>query len=136
MSDMEYQRLNERWKNMHQRCYNKKSPDFPRYGLRGIEVGGWANLAEFMEWSIQNGFRINLTLERKDNSGPYSPENCKWATRKEQARNRRTNTLVTLNGQTKTMAEWIELSGLKSSTVHQRYHAYGWPIEKALNFIS
>ena len=81
---------------------------------------------------MKNGYLPGLSIDRKDNSQGYSPENCQWATKREQANNRRSNKMFTIDGVTKTLAQWVEKSGLKPSTVRQRIYGYGWSIEQAL----
>lgn len=120
------------WSNMKSRCDNPRIFVYKNYGGRGIKYSS--------EWKTFEGFHRDMystymdgrTLERKDNNGDYTPENCRWATPKEQANNTRKNVQYTINGITKNICQWIEESGLKHTTVHQRIHAYGWPIEKAL----
>lgn len=120
------------WCNMRQRCYDQNHIYFVHYGGRGITVcERWRN--NFANFYEDMGKRPKgKSLDRIDNSKGYSPENCRWATHREQALNTRRNRFLTINGITKTLSEWIETSGLKSSTVRQRYYVLKWPIEKSL----
>lgn len=119
------------WGNIKNRCNNPNNPAYANYGGRGIKVcERWQIFANFYEDVGENPGK--MTLDRIDNDGDYSPDNCRWATRKQQANNRRTNRLVTIDGMTRTLAEWIEASPIKSSTVRQRFYVYGWSIKDAL----
>lgn len=118
------------WRGMLARCSNPKSKDFPRYGGRGITVcDRWLQFANFV---ADMGERPDgMTLERRDGAKGYSPDNCTWATPKQQARNRRNNVAVSHNGVTATVAEWAERTGLERKTLEYRIRA-GWPAERAL----
>jgi hypothetical protein len=120
------------WSHIKQRCFNIKDPAYINYGGRGIKVcDRWLIFENFI---ADVGVRPSAlhTLERVDNNSHYCPENCRWATRKEQARNRRSNANLTLNGVTRTIAEWAELTGIKRSAIWMRIHRYHWSTEDAL----
>jgi hypothetical protein len=116
--------LYEIWKGMKRRCYNKLNKSYSRYGGRGITVcDRW--LAAFENFREDMGERPteSHSIERVDNSLGYSKENCVWATPLEQARNRRTNVLLTIGDETKTQAEWARSSGITSATIRARRRA-------------
>lgn len=93
--------MGKRYKNMMYRCFKDKHSDYKNYGGRGITVcDEWANdFFKFKEWAEQNGFREDLTLDRIDVNGNYEPSNCRWATHKEQCRNKRNTIYLTYKGQ-------------------------------------
>ena len=97
------------WKSMKQRCCNKNSRPYKHYGGRGIKVcKSWMQFEDFYKWAISNGYQNNLTVERIDNDKNYCPENCRWATMREQAQNKRTSKNFTINGITKNREEWTQ----------------------------
>lgn len=127
------QSLKNRWSGIKERCYNPKIKAYKNYGGRGITVcDEWINNFEaFCEWSKNNGFRIDLELDRIDNDKGYSPDNCRYVTHKENNRNRRNNRNITFNGETKTLSEWCEEMGECLDTIGGRI-TRGWSIERAL----
>lgn len=126
-------RLYRIWTGMKDRCCNPNSKYWDKYGGRGINVcEEWKNSFEsFYEWSINNGYTSKLTLDRADNDGDYDPNNCRWATYKEQENNRRNNVYLEYGGKKLTAQEWGEFLGIKPSIIRQRV-LYGWDIERAL----
>lgn len=105
--------LRNKWHHIMRRCYDKNNPSYKDYGGRGILVcKRFQKFEGFYNWAIQSGFNPELTIDRIDNNKGYWPSNCRWATKKEQARNTRRNKRVTYNGETKCIAEWAEQIGL------------------------
>ncbi len=118
---------------MKDRCYNPNNKRYPHYGGRGIVVcQEWKdNYVSFRDWAICNGYQIGLSLDRINNDGNYSPDNCRWATPKQQAYNRRTNRLITIQGKTQTVTEWAEEVGISIGAFQNRLR-YGWSEERLL----
>lgn len=104
----DYKKLYSIYTNVKTRCYNQNNENFNRYGIRGVVMcDEWLNdFQKFYDWAISNGFDKNLTLDRIDNNGNYEPSNCRWADRRTQSNNRRTNRIIEYNGETDTMANW------------------------------
>ena len=129
-------RLYHTWKLMHRRCYNPLAKDYQRYGGRGITVDdawhGDFGLREFLRWAKDSGWEEGLQLDRIDNSGGYSADNCRWVTAKNNMRNRRSNRLVCIDGRNVTVSEASEITGIRKDTLKWRLDA-GWPVDRALS---
>lgn len=121
--------------NMVSRCNNKANLAYPDYGGRGIEIcSSWQGLDGFSNFVTDMGIRPpKATIDRINNDGDYEPGNCRWATMQEQSNNRRSNIMVTINGQTKSLKQWAEIRGLRYGLVQQRVTKYKWAPLRALN---
>lgn len=108
------------WRSMRNRCYSPKNPSFEHYGGRGIEVcQQWRD--DFDQFVADMGQAPEgSSLDRIDNDLGYSPENCRWATIKEQLNNQRRNHRITHDGQTQTLAQWADQLGIRVDTLHKR----------------
>ena len=126
-------RLHRIWQNMKRRCDTPSVPCYDVYGGRGIKVcDEWLHdYPAFRDWALANGYADNLSIDRIDPNGNYCPENCQWATMKEQSNNLRKNVLIEINGENHTIAEWSQISGIKYTTIYQRY-LRGWNGEDLL----
>lgn len=112
------ERLYDIWRAMKHRC---KNTEISRYGGRGIEVcDEWNDFKAFYDWSIHNGYKPNLSIDRINNDGNYSPENCRWADNVTQGNNRCTNRYVEYNGFRHTISEWSRLFGVHRETLRYR----------------
>lgn len=120
-------RLFRIWNGMKSRCKNKSLVGYKNYGGRGIYVcEEWdEDYITFRDWALSHGYNETLSIDRIDNDGPYSPENCRWATRTQQCNNRRSNIFITYNGETHTATEWGRKIGVNSSILVRRKHM-GW----------
>jgi len=120
------------WQGIKDRCINKNNPSFKYYGERGINVcNEWVNSFESFLNDMGNKPSKNHTIERLDVNKGYSKDNCIWATKKQQANNRRTNYLLTYKRLTKTRAEWADMIGVHVRTLASRCRAEK-PIEQIL----
>lgn len=119
--------------SMMDRCYREKSANYGFYGGRGIKVcEEWHNIEAFEKWCKESGFSQGLSLDRINPEKDYSPDNCRWATAKEQANNRRNTLYLTYNGERHTISEWAAITGICRSTISNRVYGLGWSVEKAL----
>lgn len=125
-------RLHYIWRAMKDRCYNPNNTHYSVYGARGIVLcKEWENnFMAFYSWSIENGYKDGLSIDRIDNEKGYYPDNCRWATLIEQANNKRENKIIEFNGETKTLAQWCRELGLNYHSVQSRL-CKGWSAEKA-----
>ena len=113
------------WSQMHSRCSNPNNADYKNYGGRGIKVcKRWAEFAPFLK-DMKRRPSLGHTLERIKNHLGYFPKNCRWATKLEQARNKRTNRFVTVGEFTRCLGEWAQVSGISPSVIGNRLRA-GW----------
>lgn len=123
------------YNGMISRCYHQQDKKFKNYGARGISVcDSWLEKGGFGHFLDDMGIRPEgQTLERIDVNGDYSLKNCKWATHKEQQRNKRNTKWVTFSGERMSLAEAVErYSDRPYRTVLDRINRYGWSIEDAL----
>ena len=129
------ERIYKTWIHMKARCNNPNIENYKDYGGRGIKVcDEWINSFEtFYTWATENGYQDNLTIERKDVNGDYCPQNCKWATQREQANNRRTNVFIIRDGITLTLKQWCEKLDANYKIVHERIKR-GWSVEDAIKY--
>lgn len=122
-------KLYQVWCAMKQRCENPNSKQYKWYGAKGVSVcAEWEHdYAAFRDWAYSNGYKEGLTIDRVDTSGNYCPQNCRWATKKEQANNQTTTIKFEYNGVEKTLHEWAESIGVKPHTVPQmdKYYVDG-----------
>ena len=115
----DYPKLYNLWATMKSRCENPNRKKYQSYGARGICVcDEWHDAKNFCEWALANGYKDGLQLDRINNDGNYEPSNCRWVTPKENSRNRRNTQYLTINGETKSVAEWCESIDVSAFTVY------------------
>ena len=108
------------WCNMKARCDNPKHPAFFNYGGRGIMYDPrWATFPNFLNDMGEKLF-TETSLDRIDNDGPYSKQNCRWASRSTQRRNSRSILPITIQGETKLLTDWCAVYGINLASVHRR----------------
>lgn len=120
-------RIYKIWKGMKKRCNNQNSSVYKFYGGRGISVcNEWMQSFElFYAWSIANGYKENLSIDRIDVNGNYCPDNCRWVDVETQHTNTRRNHMITIDGKTKILRDWSIESGVPASTIIRRLKD-GW----------
>ena len=126
-------RLYKIWDNMLQRCNNPNNTHYSFYGGKGITVCEcWKDFLQFKEWAERSGYADNLTIDRIDGNKGYSPDNCRWVTRKEQSNNIKTNRRFEARGEIHTVREWAEITGINPNTITKRLNL-GWIGDKVLD---
>lgn len=120
------------WCGIKSRCNNRDYHAYQYYGARGILV--------CLRWDKFENFYADMgepppgtSIDRIDNNGPYSPENCRWATRRQQGNNKRGNRLLTYNGETNTLKQWAVKLGMNYYTLHSRIQKLHWSPERAFS---
>lgn len=131
---MQRNRLYWVWADMLSRCRNPNHKHFANYGGRGITVcDRWQAEGGFDRFMADMGERPQgMTLDRRNNDLGYSPENCRWATRKEQNSNRRNCIFVEIDGEKITLRECCRRLGISYRPIVKRIQDRGWPVEMAL----
>lgn len=136
---MTHTRIYHLYYSMRARCYNPEATSYKKYGAKGITVCsewlGENGFINFYNWAMANGYEEHLTLDRIDGTKGYSPDNCRWATYKEQANNTKATVFLTYKGETKPASEWSEITGLSQGCITQRKNR-GWTDEECLTIKS
>lgn len=126
-------RLYNIWEKMKQRCYNKNNKLYSYYGGRGIKIcQTWINdFGKFYNWSMKNGYKNCLTLDRINVNGNYSARNCRWVTMSVQCNNKRNNVLLTYKNKTQNLSQWCKELGLPMKLIHGRIRVRKMSVEEA-----
>ena len=122
-----YKSIKLRWDNMISRCYREDYIRYYDYGGRGIKMcHEWRNdFMNFYNWAINNGFKKKLRIDRINNNGDYSPDNCHFVTVIKNNRNKRNTVMIEINGVIKSVGEWAHIKGIHSQSLLGRVNM-GW----------
>lgn len=119
------------WSGMLARCHTPSASGYANYGGRGITVcDRWRSFDNFFA-DMGEAWHEGATIDRVNNDAGYSPENCRWSSRKEQNRNQRDLIFLEFNGQRKCVSAWAEDLGMPSASIRARVKR-GWSVEKTL----
>lgn len=130
------ERIHNIWYLIKYRCEDETSPTYRHYGGRGIKMcqewsDGIDGYWKFKTWSLDNGYADNLTIDRIDNDGCYSPENCRWVDHSVQGNNKRNNIILEYDGREQTLSQWARELGVPMKSLHRRIRGLGWDVERA-----
>ena len=136
-SVLEHKRLYSIYNWMKRRCYGENEPRYKDYGGRGIKVcDEWLNeehgFDSFVSWALSNDYSDELTIDRIDVDGDYSPNNCRWFTAAEQNINKRDTLTVEYEGEQIPLKKLCESLGIPYDCTHNRIYNLGWSVEKAI----
>lgn len=119
------------WCEMRYRCNNPDKHNYRHYGGRGIRVcKRWENFANFVK--DMSPRPPGTTLDRRNKNGNYTPKNCRWATRLEQANNTRVNRILRVGREARSLSEWGRITGIDFRLIHARIDKLGWSVRKAI----
>ena len=117
-------RLKNIYTSMYDRCYNPNNKSYKNYGAKGIKIcEEWLTGANFEKWSLANGYKDSLTIDRINPNKDYCPKNCRWITLEENARFKSTTNYITVNGTTHSGKEWSKIIN-KGQNFINRYKRY------------
>lgn len=126
----------KKYNSMHSRCEDEKRPQYKDYGGRDIKVcaewSGEQGFENFYKWAIKSGWKDGLTIDRIDNDKGYSPQNCRWATMEEQAKNRRNTHIYFYNGKQMCLSEICKVENISYGKLYVRVINKKMPLEKAI----
>ena len=110
------------------RCFNEEDRDYRFYGAKGVSIcKDWQeNPLHFEDWALANGYEDNLTIDRKDETKDYSPDNCRWITGEENARWKSTTNRIDVDGEIKTGQQWAKYLGFGPNLINSYIRKYGW----------
>ena len=128
-------RIGNIFKGMKQRCYYSGTKEYKWYGAKGIKIcNEWLdNPKSFEEWSLQNGYQDDLTIDRIDENKDYSPDNCRWITDIQNAKYKSTTFLIDVNGEQHSGRDWSKILGFGINTINKYIKKYG--LENTIEFI-
>lgn len=122
------------WCHMKHRCYNKNNKRYNTYGKLGVKlIDEWLDFKNFHDWSIANGYKKGLSIERKNPTGDYSPSNCTFIPMLLQPSNRRNSMYVEFEGQQIRLIELCQKHDVDYNRIWQRIKLYGWTVERAIS---
>lgn len=120
------------WAAVKQRCTNPKNKAYKNYGGRGIKLcDEWLEYEPFEEWAFENGYAEGLQLDRIDNNGSYSPDNCRFVSTLENSHNKRNNVWITIDGKTALAVDWAKEVGVDVEVIRKRLRK-GWTPKEAV----
>ena len=126
-------RLYRIWVDMKQRCDNPNYIGYKYWGGKGVTIcEQWRVFANFHKWAHDNGYNDDLTIDRIRSDGNYEPNNCRWATYKEQANNLSSNRYITIDNECLSIAEWCKRYNISKASVYRRIKNYGWSFKDAI----
>jgi hypothetical protein len=123
------------WRQMQERCNNPRTPSFMHYGAKGVKVcDAWLVYDNFAEWASSSGYAEGLSIDRKESSGDYEPDNCRWITLTAQSRNKSNSRRFHAFGEDKLLIEWSEdpRCVVNVRCLTRRVYTSKWDMEKAI----